>query len=89
MTQCRLFNKGGVRWVENCKIAIEQITNKFAYDMMKYYSRMGYDVPCKILELIVSNEMSSQLLRSTTAKLERVLISRQDVGRTKDVGRKF
>ena len=37
---------------------------------MKQYRSMGYDVPCKMLALIVGTELSS---RSTTAKIVRIV----------------
>ena len=58
--------KDGVEWMESCNIAVEHITNGFVFELMKQYRSMGYDVPCKMLVLIVGTEIPS---RSTIARI--------------------
>ena len=42
--------------------------------MKQYRNRsMGYDVPCKMLALIVGTEIPSTQIRSTTAKIVRIV----------------
>ena len=40
---------------------------------MKQYRSMGYDGLCKMLALIVGTETPSTLIRSTTAKIARIV----------------
>ena len=52
------------------------ITNGFVFELMKQcidYRSMGYDVPCKMLALIVGTEISSTQIRSTNAKIVRIV----------------
>ena len=67
---CDVIKKDGVEWMNSCKIIVEHITNGFVYEQMKQYRSMGYDVPCKMLALIVGTELSS---RSTIAKIVRIV----------------
>ena len=68
-----ITKKDGVEWMESCNIAVEHITNGFVFGLMKQYRSMGYDVPCKMLALIVGTEIPSTQIRSTTAKIVRIV----------------
>ena len=68
-----ITKKDGVEWMESCNIAVEHITNGLVFELMKQYRSMGYDVPCKMLALIVGTEIPSTQIRSTTAKSVRIV----------------
>ena len=68
-----ITKKDGVELMESCNIAVKHITNGFVFELMKQYRSMGYDVPCKMLALIVGTEIPSTQIRSTTAKIVRIV----------------